>query len=116
MSTQRIFPWADFLQLADCEPVRSIVTQSEHSVVIARTVKPGQRITPHLHPASTDTWTIVAGQGDYIADLSGATYPVKAGDVAVARAGEVRGVHNGGAVPLVFISVVAPVEAGYHVA
>ena len=58
----------------------------------------------------------MAGQGDYIADLSGTTRPVKAGDVAVARAGEVHGVHNSGAVPLVFISVVAPVEAGYHVA
>ena len=116
MSTQRIFPWADFLQHADGEPVRSVVNQSAHSVVIAWTVKPGQRITPHLHPGGTDTWTIVAGQGDYIADLSGTTRPVKAGDVAVARAGEVHGVHNSGAVPLVFISVVAPVEAGYHVA
>ena len=85
-------------------------------VVIAWTVKPGQRITPHVHPDGTDTWTIVAGQGDYIADLTGATRPVKAGDVVVARAGEVHGVHNSGAVPLVFISVVASVEAGYHVA
>ena len=116
MSTQRIFPWADFLQPADGEPVRCVVNQSAHSVVIAWTVKPGQRITPHLHPGGTDTWTIVAGQGDYIADLSGTTRPVKTGDVAVARAGEVHGVHNSGAVPLVFISVVAPVAAGYHVA
>ena len=85
-------------------------------VVITWTVKPGQRITPHVHPDGTDTWTIVAGQGDYIADLTGATRPVKAVDVAVARAGEVHGVHNSGAVPLVFIAVVAPVEAGYHVA
>ena len=50
MSTQRIFPWTDFLQLADGEPVRSVITQSEHSVVIAWTVKPGQWITPHVHP------------------------------------------------------------------
>ena len=85
-------------------------------VVIAWTVNPGQRITPQVHPGGTGTWTIVSGQGDYIADLSGTTRPVKAGDVAVARAGEVHGVHNSGAVPLVFISVVAPVEAGYHVA
>ena len=35
MSTQRIFPWADFLQPADGEPVRSVVTLSEHSVFIA---------------------------------------------------------------------------------
>jgi quercetin dioxygenase-like cupin family protein len=116
MSEQRIFSWADFLQVADGEPVRSVVTQSEHSVVIAWTVKPGQRITPHVHPSGTDTWTIVAGSGDYIADKAGTTQAVKAGDVAVARAGEVHGVHNTGAVPLVFVSVVAPVEAGYHVA
>ena len=67
-------------------------------------------------PGGTGTWTIVSGQGDYIGDLSGTKRPVKAGDVAVARAGEVHGVHNSGAVPLVFIPVVAPVEAGYHVA
>ena len=85
-------------------------------VVIAWTVNPGQRITPQVHPGGTGTWTIVSGQGDYIGDLSGTKRPVKAGDVAVARAGEVHGVHNSGAVPLVFIPVVAPVEAGYHVA
>ena len=58
----------------------------------------------------------MSGQGEYIGDLSGTKRPVKAGDVAVARAGEVHGVHNSGAVPLVVIPVVAPVEAGYHVA
>ena len=116
MSQQRIFPWTDFLQPADGEPVRSVVTQSADSVVIAWTVKPGQRITPHVHPYGTDTWTIVAGEGSYIADSAGSTQQVKAGDVAIARPGEVHGVHNGGTVPLVFISVVAPVEAGYHVA
>ena len=92
MSTQRIFPWADFLQPADGEPVRSVVTQSAHSVVIAWTVKPGQRITPLVHPSGTDTWTILAGQGDYIADLSSTTRPLKAGDVAVARAGDRKSV------------------------
>ena len=35
MSTQRIFPWADFLQPVDGEPVRSVVTQSEYSVFIS---------------------------------------------------------------------------------
>lgn len=116
MSQQRIYPWADFLQPADGEPIRSVVMQSGHSVVIAWVVKPGQRITPHVHPAGQDTWTIVAGEGDYIHDKAGSTLPVKAGDVAVARAGEVHGVHNTGAVPLVFVSVVAPVEAGFHLA
>ena len=113
---QRIYPWADFLQPAEGEPVRSVVMQTEHSVVIAWTVKPGQRITPHVHPTGTDTWTVVSGAGHYIHDAAGATQFVKAGDVAVARAGEVHGVHNTGSEPLVFISVVAPVEAGYHVA
>jgi mannose-6-phosphate isomerase-like protein (cupin superfamily) len=116
MSQQRIYPWAEYLQPADGEPTRSVVMQSEHAVVIAWVVKPGQRITPHVHPAGQDTWTIVAGSGDYIHDMSGSTLPVKAGDVAVARAGEVHGVHNTGAVPLVFVSVVAPVEAGFHLA
>ena len=113
---QRIYPWADYLKPADGEPIRSVVSESPHSVVIAWTVKPGQRITPHVHPAGQDVWTIVAGEGDYIQDKAGTTRPVKAGDVAVARAGEVHGVHNTGAVPLVFVSVVAPVEAGFQIA
>ena len=49
-----------------------------------------------LTNSGTDTWTIVSGQGDYIPDMTGATRPVKTGDVAVARAGEVHGVHNSG--------------------
>ena len=87
--------------LRRCRSGRCCQGADWREVVIAWTVKPGQRITPHVHPDGTDTWTIVAGQGDYIADLSGATQPMKAGDVAVARAGEVHGVHNSGAVPLV---------------
>lgn len=116
MSSQRVFHWVDYLQPADGEPVRSVVTESAQSVVIAWTVKPGQRITPHVHPHGQDTWTIVAGSGDYIEDKAGNTRPVQVGDVAVACAGEVHGVHNTGSVPLVFVSVVAPVEAGFALA
>ena len=116
MSDQRVLHWADHLQPADGEPVRSVVTQSVDAVVVAWVVKPGQRITPHVHPIGQDVWTIVAGRGDYIEDASGTTRPVKAGDVAVARAGQVHGAHNTGAEPLVFMSVVAPAEAGYQLA
>ncbi|MCY7322269.1 MAG: cupin domain-containing protein, partial [Phormidesmis sp. CAN_BIN36] len=77
-------------------------------------IKPGQEIPAHIHPHGQDTWTIWAGQGDYYLDNAGTTKPIVAGDVAIAYIGCVHGVFNNGDQPLVFISVVAPAEAGYQ--
>jgi quercetin dioxygenase-like cupin family protein len=114
MSVQRVFDSSKFLQPADGEPIRSVITQSADAVIVAWHVKPGQRISTHLHPAGQDTWTILSGSGEYCLDESGATMPVAAGDVIVAHAGEAHGVLNTGAVPLIFVSVVSPPEAGFQ--
>jgi quercetin dioxygenase-like cupin family protein len=111
----RIFPSGKFFQPTDKgEPIRSVVTESEHTVVVAWYLQPGQEIPAHIHPHGQDTWTILAGQGEYYLDGSGATQSIGIGDVVVAPIGSVHGVYNHGNEPLVFISIVSPVDAGYE--
>ncbi len=114
MSTDRIFNSAAFLQPADGEPVRSVVTESPDAIVVAWYVKPGQEIAAHSHPNGQDTWTILSGCGDYYLDQAGTTKAIAAGDIAVAPIGCVHGICNHGEEPLVFISVVTPASAGYE--
>lgn len=114
MNLQRIFRSTNFLQPADGEPIRSVVTQSADAVVVAWHVKPGQRIAAHVHPHGQDTWTVLSGSGEYQYSAASSSLTIRAGDIAVAHSGEVHGVHNTGVEPLVFISVVAPAEAGYE--
>jgi quercetin dioxygenase-like cupin family protein len=116
MSTDRVFHSAEHLRPADGEPIRSVVMQTPMAAIVAWTVKPGQRITAHVHPHGQDTWTVLAGQGDYQLDADGTATPIVAGDVAVAPAGCVHGVLNTGTQPLVFVSVVSPAESGYVLA
>jgi quercetin dioxygenase-like cupin family protein len=114
MSATRIFKSADFMQPADGEPIRSVITQSPEATVVAWHVEPGQRIAAHVHPAGQDTWTVLSGRGQYQLEAQGATRTIVAGDIAVAPTGCVHGVFNHGSEPLVFISVVSPGEAGYR--
>lgn len=115
MSTERIFHSAKFFQPTnDGEPVRSIVTQSPDAVVVAWYIHPGQEIPAHIHPHGQDTWTILAGQGEYYLDQSGTTKLIGVGDVVIAPTGSVHGVFNHSEDPLIFISIVSPAEAGYE--
>lgn len=114
MSPTRIFASSSFLQPTDGEPIRSVITESNDATVVAWYVKPGQTILPHVHPNGQDTWTILSGKGKYYLDQGGTTQSISAGDVAVAYVGCVHGVYNHGDEPLVFISVVAPADAGYQ--
>jgi quercetin dioxygenase-like cupin family protein len=114
MPHPRIFQSAEFLLPSKGDPIRSVVTQSAHATVVAWCVQPGQRIAAHTHPQGQDTWTILSGCGEYQLDAAGAARTLLPGDIAVAHTGEVHGVYNAGDVPLVFISVVAPAEAGYE--
>ncbi len=75
---QRTFHVADHLQPHDGEPIRSVVHETADAAIIAWTVKPGQRISPHVHPSGQDSWTILAGEGDYQVDASGATVRISA--------------------------------------
>lgn len=114
MHPQRIYRIGDFFQPSDDEPIRSVITASPEAVIVAWHVQPGQRIAAHIHPSGQDTWTILAGQGDYQLDASGATRPIHAGEVVLAHTGCVHGVYNSGTEPLLFVSVVSPAGAGYE--
>jgi quercetin dioxygenase-like cupin family protein len=114
MSISRIFPSSQFCQPTDGEPIRSIVTESQNAVVVTWYVKPGQEISPHIHPKGQDTWTILSGKGEYYLDQIGTKKPVFAGDIVIAYTGCVHGIVNHGDEPLIFISVVAPADAGYQ--
>lgn len=113
MVNQRVYKSSDFMQISAAEPIRSVIVESEHSVVVAWHVEPGQAIAPHTHPDGQDTWTILSGQGQYQIDERGKAVAVVPGDVVIAKKGQVHGVVCTGSEPLRFISVVAPLEAGY---
>lgn len=114
MTARRIFHSADHFQPSDSEPIRAVITESPDAVVVAWHVQPGQTIAAHVHPHGQDTWTILSGRGQYRIDAEGHTEAVRQGDVVVATVGQVHGVCNDSDEPLVFISVVAPADAGYH--
>jgi len=110
----RIFQSSDFLRPSDEEPIRSVIDQSNDAVVIAWYVKPQQRLHLHIHPNGQDTWLIQSGEGQYFMDQDGTSKLIKAGDVVVARAGQVHGVLSTGQEPLVFVSIVSPANAGFE--
>ncbi len=121
MVSQRVFSSHQHFQATSTpseEPVRSVVTESADCTVVAWHVLPGQAIGSHVHPEGTDVWTVLEGSGDYVLGRTdGEESPsrrINAGDIAVARPGEVHGVVNRGTVPLRFISVVTPLTAGYQ--
>lgn len=114
MSPQRLFKVADFLQPADAEPMRSVITVSADAAVDAWYLKPGQRISAHVHPDGQDTWTILSGCGEYYVGAEEELMAIAQGDVLVAHRLDVHGVLNTGQEPLVFVSVVSPAASGYE--
>ena len=113
MSHQRVYKSQDYMQPSADEPIRSVIVESAHSVIVAWHVKPGQTIAPHTHPDGQDTWTILSGEGRYQVDADGNAVSIAPGDVVVAGKGQVHGVLCTSMEPLQFISVVAPLDAGY---
>jgi len=114
MSTQRIFALAAYLQPSDQEPVRSVVSRTQETAVVAWHVKPGQHLPAHSHPSGQDTWIIISGTGTYQLDKEGNTKIIEAGDIVIAPSGAVHGVYNHGIEPLIFAGVVAPAESGFE--
>jgi quercetin dioxygenase-like cupin family protein len=109
----RIFKTANFVQVSEGEPVRSVITESEQAVIVLWHLLPGQRIASHIHPQGQDSWTILSGEGEYVLG-AGEVTRIGVGDVAIAPTGAMHGVLNCGEEPLVFVSVVSPGAAGYE--
>jgi quercetin dioxygenase-like cupin family protein len=114
MTEQRIFTSSEFFQSSAGDPIRSVIIESPEATIVAWYIQPQQEIPAHIHPHGQDTWTILAGQGEYYLDRSGVTTSIVTGDVVIAPTGSVHGVFNNGEEPLMFISVVSPSTAGYQ--
>jgi quercetin dioxygenase-like cupin family protein len=114
MNANRIFHSSEFFQPTDGEPIRVVITESPESTIVAWYIQPQQEIPAHLHPHGQDTWTILAGQGEYYLDRAGTTKSIVQGDVVIAPTGAVHGVFNYSDETLIFISVVSPSTAGYE--
>jgi quercetin dioxygenase-like cupin family protein len=112
MIETRIFKAAQYFQPTESEPIRSVVVETDEAVVVAWYLLPGQEIAPHIHPHGQDSWTVVQGSGLYYVTPT-ELQPIACGDVAIAPVGQVHGVRNTGAEPLVLISTVTPAAAGY---
>ena len=112
----RIFSVSEFARPSDSEPVRSVVLETEESVVVVWYVRPGQKISAHIHPHGQDTWTVLSGSADYYQGNSVVT-KLRTGEIAVAKPGQVHGAMNTDpAAPFIFVSVVAPGNAGFALA
>jgi len=111
----RVFSVADHVRPSEGEPIRSVVLETPDSIIVVWHVHPGQEIAAHTHPNGQDTWIVLSGMADYFQG-GGFMRPVKQGEIAVARPGQVHGARNTGTEPFVFVSVVASANAGYVLA
>jgi quercetin dioxygenase-like cupin family protein len=111
----RIFSLEAYIRPSDGEPIRSVVLATEECAVIVWHASPGQEIAAHVHPQGQDTWTVISGEADYYQG-GGAISRIRAGDIAIARPGQVHGAVNSGSEPFVFVSVVASGNAGFALA
>jgi quercetin dioxygenase-like cupin family protein len=108
----RIFSVAEYIRPSNSEPIRSVVLETNDSAVVVWHAHPGQEITAHVHPHGQDTWTVISGEAEYYQG-DGIVTRLKAGDIAIAKPGQVHGAINSGSVPFIFVSVVAPGNAGF---
>jgi quercetin dioxygenase-like cupin family protein len=92
------------------------VLETEDSAIVVWHAHPGQEISAHVHPHGQDTWTVVSGSADYYQG-GGVVAKLRAGDIAVAKPGQVHGALNTDPrEPFIFVSVVAPGIAGFALA
>lgn len=111
----RIFSVDEYVRPSNGEPIRSVVLETNDSVVVVWHAYPRQEIAAHVHPHGQDTWTVISGEAEYYQGDGVATH-IKAGDIAIAKPGQVHGAMNSGPEPFIFVSVVAPANAGFALA
>ena len=112
----RIFAISEFARPSDGEPIRSVVLETEESTIVVWHVRPGQEIAAHVHPHGQDTWTVLSGSAGYYQG-SGVVTKLQAGEIAVAKPGQVHGAMNTDSQEsFIFVSVVAPGNAGFALA
>ena len=111
----RIFSVDEDILPSNGEPIRSVVLETNDSVVVVWHAHPGQEIAAHVHPHGQDTWTVISGEAEYYQG-DGVVTHLKTGDIAIAKPGQVHGAMNSGSEPFIFVSVVASGDAGVALA
>ena len=112
----RVFSVEAFSRPSDGEPIRSVVLETEESVIVVWYARPGQEIAAHAHPHGQDTWTVLSGCADYFQG-NNEVIKLKAGEIAVAKPGQIHGaINTDPEIPFIFVSVVAPGNAGFALA
>jgi quercetin dioxygenase-like cupin family protein len=110
---ERIFSVSEIIRSSEGDPTRSVVLETEDSVIVVWHAHPGQEIVAHVHPHRQDTWTVLTGSSDYYQG-HGEVRKLKAGEVAGAKKGQVHGAGNTDKKqPFIFVSVVSPSNAGF---
>ena len=66
-------------------------------------IAPGDRCTRHVHQGKTETWLIIAGEGEATAGTL--TRAIAPGDLLVTEPGVPHGLINTGILPLRFVNV-----------
>lgn len=89
----------EYVRPSNGEPIRSVVLETNDSVVVVWHAHPGQEIASHVHPHGQDTWTVISGEAEYHQG-NGIVTHLKAGDIAIAKPGQVHGAMNSGPEPL----------------
>jgi quercetin dioxygenase-like cupin family protein len=102
----RITHLRDHVNFQDDKFGRSVIFSSDSAVEFLYTFKPGQAMTEHTHPFSTEFITVLEG----VAQISVGTESVLAEpDTVVAVTPEdVHSIHNHTNEPLVILSVMSP--------
>ncbi|MCS7285592.1 MAG: cupin domain-containing protein [Anaerolineae bacterium] len=69
-------------------------------------IEPGSAIAPHIHPDSTETFTVISGRG--LCVVGGQEFNFGPGDCAVAPAGVEHGLRNTGDDPIILLAIFTP--------
>jgi len=82
----------------------------ESALTITRvTMEPGAVSTRHSHARAEQIWIVEHGEGALLL-VGSERAPLKAGDIVRTPAGDIHGVENTGAGPLVYLAITTPPE------
>ena len=104
----------EYVRPSNGEPIRSVVLETNDSVIVVWHATLGGN-SCHVHPHGQDTWTVISGEAEYYQGDGVATH-IKAGDIAIAKPGQSTWCNELWPRTFIFVSVVAPANAGFALA
>ncbi|MFC7139787.1 cupin domain-containing protein [Halosimplex aquaticum] len=109
----RIFTATEAVEFSDDTATSTKVAETDDSAVFVWGIKPGQEVTPHVHPDGQDTWVMMQGTLTYyLGDET--SEQIEAGQVDVAPQEVVHGGVNEGNEDVIFVSIHSGPDIGYE--